>query len=310
VNHRAWKAALRSLPLFLLGVVLLREKPWTVRLSPNAPWAVAATILLNFAVFLPLKAARWRVVLRDPPPFRKVWAATVEGLLANAALGFGSGDVVRAARLREDGLRLAVDYGCTWAERGAELLAFAILILVTALMTKLGTFALALSGLAVAAYVALLGAGRFLVPRLGPWPRVERALSSGLQASTPRRVTAMVALSLLGWSSEIVMLVLFQGAFHLGPSFGMALLTLVGINAAIAIPTLPGNFGTFEAGATMALVMSGAPREVAVSYALIFHLTHVVPVAVVATVVYLVRSHGRSGNRRYKTTPAETSTGR
>jgi len=28
---------------------------------------------------------------------------------------------------------------------------------------------------------------------------------------------------------------------------------------------LPGNFGTFEAGATMALVMCGAPRDVASS---------------------------------------------
>jgi uncharacterized membrane protein YbhN (UPF0104 family) len=74
------------------------------------------------------------------------------------------------------------------------------------------------------------------------------------------------------------------------PSFRTALLTLVGINAAIAIPTLPGNFGTFEAGATMALVMCGAPRDVAVSYALTYHLTHVIPVAVVATAVYLTRS--------------------
>ena len=27
VNHRAWKTALRALPLLLLGVVLWREKP-------------------------------------------------------------------------------------------------------------------------------------------------------------------------------------------------------------------------------------------------------------------------------------------
>jgi uncharacterized membrane protein YbhN (UPF0104 family) len=102
----------------------------------------------------------------------------------------------------------------------------------------------------------------------------------------------MAALSLLGWASEIVMLLLFQRAFHLEPSFRTALLTVVGINAAIVIPTLPGNFGTFEAGATMALVMCGAPRDVAVLYALTYHLTHVVPVAVVATTVYLVRSRG------------------
>ena len=293
-----WKTALRCLPLCLLAVVLWREKPWTVRLSASAPWAVAATILLNFAVYLPVKALRWRVALTNPPPFRQVLAATLEGLLANAAIGFGSGDLVRSARLRHHQGQLAADYACTWAERGAEVLALALLIFVTALITKLGTLALALSGLAVAAYVAALGAGRFLVPRLHRWPRVQRALSSGLQASTPRRVAAMAALSLLGWASEVVMLILFQGAFHLEPSFRAAVLTVVGINAAIVIPTLPGNFGTFEAGATMALVMCGAPRDVAVLYALTYHLTHVLPVAVVATTVYLVRSRGHYGSRR------------
>jgi uncharacterized membrane protein YbhN (UPF0104 family) len=280
---------------------------------------VAAAILLNLSVSLPLKAARWQLALIAPPPFRQVWAATVEGLLANAAIGFGSGDLVRAARLRRSptdlpeprpssdqflSSQLAIDYGCTWAERGAEALALAILVFVTALLTRLGRVALAVSILGMLGYFALLAGGRYLVPRLGRWPRVERALSSGLQASTPRRVAAMAALSLLGWSSEIVMLVLFQGAFHLTPSFQTALVTLVGINAAIAIPTLPGNFGTYEAGVTMALVMCGAPRDVAVSYALTFHLSHVLPFVLLATGVYLYRS------RRYRTTPARTSTGR
>ncbi len=289
-----------------------REKPWTVHLAANAPWAVAAAILLNLSVSLPLKAARWRLALTEPPPFRQVLAATIEGLLANAAIGFGSGDLVRAARLRPSERvrvprsldQLAVDYGCTWAERGAEALGLAVLVFVTALLTNLGRVALGISLLAMLGYGALLTSGRYLVPRLARWPRLQRGLSSGLQASTPRRVAAMAALSLLAWSSELVMLVLFQGAFHLTPSFRAALLTLVGINAAIAIPTLPGNFGTFEAGVTMALVMCGAPRDVAVSYALTYHLTHVIPVAVVATAVYLYRS------RRYRTTPAQTSTGR
>jgi uncharacterized membrane protein YbhN (UPF0104 family) len=300
-----WKTALRLLPLVLLGVVLWREKPWKVDLSTNAPWAIGGAILLNLVVFLPLKAARWRVALREPPPFRAVLAATLEGLLANAAIGFNSGDLVRAARLRRDQAQLAVDYACTWAERGAEAVAFAILIFLTAVVANLGKVAIGFSGLLVAGYFVLLGAGRFLLPRLARWPRVRFALAAGLEASTPRRVTIMAALSLLGWGSEIGMLLLFQGAFHLGPSLRMALLTLIGINAAIAIPTVPGNFGTFEAGATMALVMCGAPRDVAVSYALVYHLTHVLPVAAIASVVYFVRS-----SRRYKTTPAETSSSR
>ena len=292
--RRAWKVLLRCLPLCLLGVVFWREKPWKVQLSATAPLAVVATVLLNFAIYLPLKAARWRVALKDPPPFRQILAATIEGLLANAAIGFGSGDLVRAARLRRQQGRFAVDYASAWAERGAEVLALALLIFVTAIVTGLGALAIGLSALAVVAYVALLAVGNFVVPRLRRWPRVQLALSSGLEASTRGRVAAMVLLSLLGWSSELVMLVLFQKAFQIELGFSTALLTLIGINAAIVIPTLPGNFGTFEAGATMALVMCGAPRDVAVLYALTYHLTHVIPVAVVATTVYLVRSRGKS----------------
>jgi uncharacterized membrane protein YbhN (UPF0104 family) len=298
------KTALRFLPLGLLALVVWREKPWTLQLSASAPWAVAASILVNFAVFLPLKAARWKVALAasiEPPPFRQVLAATIEGLLANAAIGFGSGDVVRAARLRADRSQMAVDYASTWAERGAEVLGLAVLVFVAALVGNLGAVALALSGLAVAVYVAVLRGGRSLVPRLARWPRVQRALAAGLAASTARRVAAMAALSLLGWAAELGMLMLFQVAFHLEPSVRTALLTLVGINAAIVIPAVPGNFGTFEAGVTMALVLCGAPRDVAVLYAVTYHLSHVVPVAVVASAVFLYRS------RRYRTTPARTS---
>jgi uncharacterized membrane protein YbhN (UPF0104 family) len=301
---RTLKIALRCLPLGLLAVVLWREKPWTVQLSAGAPWAIAASILLNFLLFLPIKAARWRVVLIDPPPFRQVLAATIEGLLANAAIGFGSGDLVRAARLREG--QLAIDYACTWAERGAEALALAVLVLVAALCTKLGAFAVGLSVLWVVAYAALLGLGHLLVPRLSRWPRAQQVLSSALQASTPRRVAVLVALSLLGWACEAVMLVIFQNAFHVPLSLRTALLTLVGINAAIVVPTLPGTFGTFEAGAAMALVASGAPHDVAVAYAFTYHLTHVIPVALVAA----IGMASRYGTRRYRTTPARTSTGR
>ena len=297
---RRWKIALRCLPLCLLAVVLWREKPWAVEVSASAPWAVTASILLNLAVFLPLKAARWRVALIDPPPYRQVLAATIEGLLANAAIGFGSGDVVRAARLRRE-TRFAADYAASWAERGAEVLALAILVFVIGLYTHLGPLALAPAGLAAVGYVALLGAGRFLGPRLGRWPRAQDALSSGLQASTPRRVIVMVGLSLLGWASEIVMLVLFQQAFHLEPSLRTALLTLVGLNAAIIIPAVPGNFGTFEAGVATAMVLCGTPRDVALSYALTYHLSHVIPVALIATAVFAYRS------RRDKAAPARTS---
>lgn len=291
---RLAKGILQSLPLVLLGVVLWREKPWQVHITPALPWAMVGTLALNFGVYLPIKAARFRVALTDPPRFRQVLAATMEGLLANAAIGFGSGDVLRSARLRGGAGSLAADYACAWAERGAELLALAGLVFIAALTMRLGRLALVFSVLVATAYLAVVLAGGRLVPRLGAWPRLQHALRSGLAASTPKRVATMVGWSLAGWGSELVMLVLFQLAFRMPPSARVGLLTLVGINAAIVIPTLPGNFGTFEAGAIMALVAGGAAHNVAVMYALTYHLTHVVPVALVATAVYLVRSRRSS----------------
>ena len=290
MNWRRLKTFARFLPLIPLGIVLWREKPWTLSIWGNVPYAVLATIALNFGVLLPLKAARWRVALQDPPPFWHVLAVTIEGLLANAAIGLGSGDVVRAARLKRAEPQMAVDYASTWAERGAEFLALLLLVFAVGLTGSLGHFVWigALAG--IAGYVLALVLGKRIVPRLGRFPRLARALQAGLQASSKKSIAIMVLLSLAGWACEVVMLLFFAWAFQLPISFHTALLTLVGINAAIVIPATPGNFGTFEAGATLAMVLCGVARDTAVALALTYHLAHVVPVVLVATTVFLVRS--------------------
>jgi len=130
VMHPRWKIALRCLPLCLLAVVLWREKRGRSGCR-RAPVGRDGVDPAHLVVFLPLKAARWRVALTDPPPFRRVLAATIEGLLANAAIGFAAATSWRAARCAR--AALAADYACTWAERGAEVLALAALVFVTAL---------------------------------------------------------------------------------------------------------------------------------------------------------------------------------
>jgi uncharacterized membrane protein YbhN (UPF0104 family) len=287
---RRLKSVARFLPLVLLAVVLWREKPWTIGVWGQVPYAMLVTVVLNFAVFLPMKAARWRVALNNPPPFRHVFAVTIEGLLANAAIGLGSGDLVRAARLRREQPQLAIDYASTWAEHGAEALALLILILVASRFVQLGTAVTVCTLLGMLIYGLLLLLGKRFVPCLKVYPRLQRALDSALCASTPRRVTLMMLLSLAGWASELLMLSAFFWAFRVPVEFHTVLLTLVGINAAIVIPAIPGNFGTFEAGATVAMVLCGVPRETAVMLALTYHLTHVIPVVIVATTVFLIRS--------------------
>jgi uncharacterized membrane protein YbhN (UPF0104 family) len=216
----------------------------------------------------------------------------LEGLLANAAVGFGSGDVVRSARLRGTSTFTA-DYGATMAERGAELVAVAMLLLIGGTVAGLGWPAIAGACACLAVYAAGLTFGRRLLPRLARWPRLASGIAAGVDASSPGRVVAMTALSLAGWLSEMVILMIGLQAFGLPSSAGTALLVLLGINVAIVVPGPPANFGTFEAGVVAALGIAGVPVDRALLFGLGYHLLMTIPTALTGAAVFLAR--GRRG---------------
>ena len=226
------KTALRALPLGPAALVVWREKPWTVQLSASAPWAVVASILVNFVVFLPLKAARWRVAVGSTRRrSARFWPRPSR--VCSPMPRSGSAAATWCAR-RACALPIAARWRWTMPPPGRSAAprcsALAVLVFVAALVGNLGAVALALSGLAVAAYVAVLqrravsvrAAARALAAG------AARAVGGAGRPPPPRRVAAMAALSLLGWTAEIGMLMLFQVAFHLEPSVRTALLTLVG----------------------------------------------------------------------------------
>src|SRR5262249_6147023 len=72
-------------------------------------------------------------------------------------------------------------------------------------------------------------------------------------------LAGVLLFSLLGWATEIAQLHFVLGAFGLPADTATATLILIGINAAVALPGPPANFGTFEAGAGRGGVPSGAP---------------------------------------------------
>jgi len=57
---------------------------------------------------------------------------------------------------------------------------------------------------------------------------------------------------------------------------------LVAVNLALAVPFAPpGNLGTLELGATLALVEFGVPKERALAFALCYHFLQVIPVGII-----------------------------
>jgi uncharacterized membrane protein YbhN (UPF0104 family) len=291
---KRWVRALaRLLPLPILALAIWKTKPWNVDLS-RACWPpLAAALAINFLVYLPLRALRWRVALCSPPPMRQILFAMLEGFFVGAALGFGSGDAVRSMRLRRQAGSFARDFGATMAERAAEIVALAILLALAALAGSIGRWAYALSSAGVVGYIALLVVGRRLLSAVGRWPRLATVLRATLDASTPRRAAGLTLLVLVGWMTEVSILMLSLAAFGLPAQLGSALLVLLGVNLAITLPGPPVNLGTFEAGVTAALMARGIGAAPALTFALSYHFLMAVPVILVGAAIFVFRGGAR-----------------
>ena len=290
--RRRLRIALRVVPVVLLGAFVWQQRLWEQDLPDVPAWPLLAAIALNFLVYMPVKAFRWRIAIANPPPFLHILAAMLEGLLANIVVGLGSGDVVRSARLRREAGTFATDLGAALAERATEYVALSGMLLATWILGASGPIAGVLAAAFIGGYVAILVAGPRVVRGFRRWPRIAAGLQSALTALTPAKVVQMTALSLAGWATETGMLMLCLYAFGLPSDAGTAALVLVGINAAIAIPAAPANVGTFEAGVVAALAFRGADPAAALTFALAYHLLMVVPTAAVAALLFFARGAG------------------
>ena len=290
-----WRIAARILPLIGFGIFLWREKPWRIDVTTLPKLPLLGVLGLYFGAYLPLKGVRWHAVLHDPPPFKTIMAATLEGILAGIVVGFGANDLVRSARLRGT-TRFAGDLGSALAQRCVESAAMAIIVAATAAFGPMNRIVGLLAGLMVLGWLALALSGRALARRLEAWhwPRVAHGLRSALDALTWGKIAWITLLALAGWAAEVVMIVLTLGAFGLPADVATATIILIGINAAVALPGPPANLGTFEAGIVAAMYWRGLQGPTVLAFAVTYHLLNVLPVASLASVVFLYRGAAKA----------------
>ncbi len=75
-----------------------------------------------------------------------------------------------------------------------------------------------------------------------------------------------------------------------------AFAALTAFNVATAVPS-PGNAGSFEAGGTLALTAFGIPKETALAFIFLYHLTQLVPGFVGGVLVLVVEGEVLFGKR-------------
>jgi uncharacterized membrane protein YbhN (UPF0104 family) len=285
---------LRWLPLVLLGYALWKLKPWQTEFSRLNPWPLVLGLAVNLGIYMPIRVLRWRTTIVDPPSFMRLYWAQVEGSAVGGAVGFGAQDVIRAARVRTDMSRFSDDFGSTMTERFAEMQALAILFAVAAAagLVPLWGWLPCLATPIVLYVIAKLG--HRLAITFSRWPKIARAMVATSSSLTVSNVAKVVGFSLLGWGVEIGILVLNFIAFSLPALASNALLVVIGINVAIAVPGPPANVGTFEAGVAGILTMRGITADKALAFAIAYHVIMAVPIYAMGGVVVLLRAYRKT----------------
>ena len=248
---------------------------------------------------LTARAIRWQRLLAPVGhvPYGRTLQYLLIGYLANNVLPARLGELVRCHYLGDrEGLSRATTLGTVVVERVVDtavvvsIAALAIVVLqVRGLVANAVLFGLAVTALLVVILAILVAAQRLpgaerIATTAERWPRVAdaaRKLHGGLAvAGRPRTLAEALVFSGLAWSATVVAFAAAGQAVGVQLTTAQAALLASGVALATAIPSGPGNLGTFDLAATAIASTFGLDRERAVALAIVSHATVLVVTSV------------------------------
>ena len=314
-QRRAKRGAVAALRLgVMVGAVayLGRGIAWAdvAKILRGASLPLLAAVTGLNAMMMAAKSWRLQLLLERRPSFAASFLAKLTTSALNNVTPFRGGDVARIWMLeRHAGITKAVAAVVALVEHVFDLVALSILATLAARLFPAQHWA------AVAAPIV------FLVTGTGLW--LLRRAAKGAAATAPAALAApgvraladggilrtSLALSFLGWAIESVMVVLTARAIGLPMTPPFAILVLLGLNAALALPSMPASAGAFEAGVTLVLILAGVPKGQAVAFAVLYHLVQVIPVTVAGVAVISRVGFTLRGLAAREPRPAEATPG-
>lgn len=283
-------------------------------------WPIIGAVAVATSLF-PLRVFRWRLLLRYPDgrnlSWGDMWHPVAMGFMANNILPFRAGEVVRIFSVSKlGGVGLGASLSSLAVERIFDGLAL-VLLMTIALFTsgipqdlKLGSVSLgqAATFAGIAGAAALLAAimvvafprpaerlVRLLVPAKGLAEKLVRILEDlrhGMAAlRSPGRMAGVALWSVVLWLINGFSFYVAFYAFGIPVDFSGALLLQSVLALGIAVPSAPGYVGVFEAAILLILgSVYGISDNLAVAYALTYHVTTFLPITLMG-----LWSVGRTG---------------
>jgi uncharacterized membrane protein YbhN (UPF0104 family) len=232
-------------------------------------------------VLLALQALRWWIVMRPVLQlrYRHAFKAMMVAFLFNVLLPARGGDLLRVQYLgKRTGISRAKLLGTEivdfWSDKWGWVSAFPIVCLLGTPPLWLFRALLLIGGVVIG--VGLLLA--LIASRL--WRRGPKWLASlrdGFAANRWKQLLFVeTVIAPLPWLWETFIIIMAGHALGLHLTVMQSFAALTAFNVAMAVPS-PGNVGSFEAGGTLALTAFGIPKETALAFIFVYHLTQVVP---------------------------------
>jgi glycosyltransferase 2 family protein len=309
-----WKSALGIvLSAVLLWWTLRGESltdVWNVLRESNALLFAIGTVV-STCIF-PLRARRWRTILEPVAgriPFGPLWRSTAIGMMMNNIFPLRAGEFARAFALTREvkSVALTTSLGSLAVDR-----IFDALVLLACLFGAMLDPAFPVGVKIVGRTIPQLAAGGFvfiavvlavcyavvlqpervlavvraiarkLFPRFeAPLVRlVEHGVGGLAVLRDGRRFLAVLFWAVLHWLVHALALYICFLAVGISVPFSAALFLQGVLGIGVAVPSSPGFFGVFESFAVIGLGVYGVPKELAISWALGYHILTFIPITV------------------------------
>jgi uncharacterized membrane protein YbhN (UPF0104 family) len=313
--RRLWLRALLGLCAGLLVALGLKvylgisRQDVVEELSRAAPGPLFLACVGGLVV-LALQSLRWWVVMRPllALGYAQAYRAMAVGFFFNVLLPARGGDLLRVQYLgKRTGISRAKLLGTEivdfWSDKWGWVAAFPLICLLGSPPSWLFKALMLLGGLVVGVGTVLALMGSAALRGRGPKWLIN--LRDGFAVHQWKRLLVVETLiAPLPWLWETFVIAAASRAvgLELGPMQAFAVLTA--FNIATTVPS-PGNAGSFETGGTLALVQFGVPKDTALAFIFLYHLTQVVPGMLLGALILVFEGEVLFGKRSIFHEPVE-----
>lgn len=279
-----------------LYIAIQNLKPlevWRAFQQAHYLWIGPAIVLYLFA--LVIRTLRWRALLSSERriPLRELLPTMAMGRGANNIYPFRTGEIIRALLLRQrNGIPAATGLAAILVERVFDGLTMILFLILAALIGGIPNY---LNYILWAA-LAVFGAALAFIYALVLWPAsIQRLTERFIDRVTPQRfrsqlhviterficgfasiksvltLTLVILFSITVWTAETLSYRLLMNSFSFDVNLHHLLLMSSTANLGTALPSGPGNLGTFDAPAILVLTRVGIPENTAIGYQTLLH---------------------------------------